>query len=409
MAAAGPIANAGTQLLLSLVMLRMLSPTAFGSFSFLLVATQLSWGIWSALFCAPLPVLIARDDAAARASGESALITANFAAAILSLPVFFLIGTALDLPPAAAACFCAYGGIALLRWFGRAFAYVHDQPVRTMVSDVATSIVLLASLGIGLLVGIDPLPLCYGALLLSAVVGLTTFGGSYLSALVARPAPGFARRYAGIWRDQASWALMGVVTTEATANAHIYLVTALQGPAALAPIAASGLLIRPINVAQNALADFERPQMARLIRDGDHDALRRAVHLFRAVLAVVWVGTAALAILLFLTNPRLLFPAHYDVHWLETAAALWMLVAAIRMLQVPPSTLLQAVGAFRPLAFASLWSSIVAVLAVLVLLWTTNAMWALLGIAAGAAIFLYWIERSVRLWMTTERERDATA
>ena len=63
LATIGPVGSAGAQFALSLVMLQRLDLGAFGAFSLLLVACQFSWGIWSALFCAPLPVLLAQAPA----------------------------------------------------------------------------------------------------------------------------------------------------------------------------------------------------------------------------------------------------------------------------------------------------------------------------------------------------------
>ncbi len=54
-------------------MLRVLSPAEFGVFTFLLVAAQFSWGIWSALFCAPLPVLLLETSIAEQRIGINVL------------------------------------------------------------------------------------------------------------------------------------------------------------------------------------------------------------------------------------------------------------------------------------------------------------------------------------------------
>ena len=49
-----------------------------------------------------------------------------------------------------------------------------------------------------------------------------------------------------------------MLTTEATANAHVYIVTLIYGPLGFAPIAATALFIRPVGVAMNTLTDYER-------------------------------------------------------------------------------------------------------------------------------------------------------
>lgn len=195
------------------------------------------------------------------------------------------------------------------------------------------------------------------------------------------------------------WALLGVITTEATANAHVYIITLLQGPAAFAPIAASALLMRPVNVAQNALSDFERPQMAGLIVSGRQRDIRRSLTAFLLALGAIWLGTVATAALVFALDPHLLFPKAYDMRFLAIAAGLWAAVAALRLVQIPESTMLQAAGAFRPLALASLWSAIGSVAGVLVLVLLVGPLWSIAGIVAGAAIYWRWTHRYAATWM----------
>ncbi len=395
----GPVSSAATQFALSLVMLRQLSPDAFGSFTFLLVASQLSWGIWSALLCAPLPVLLATGGVDDRAGSEDTLLTANLIGAALSCAIFAAIAYSLHMKPAAVLCYGAYGAVALVRWFGRAYCYAQGYPLRTAGSDVAYSLTVIAALtGMLVLARGDPEVACYAALLIGAVAGLLPFGFALLIRQLQAVSIRAARRYSAVWRGHARWALLGVVTTEATANAHVYIITLLQGPAAFAPIAASALLLRPVNVAQNALSDFERPQMAQLIAGLKHRDIGRSLMAFRLALAAIWLGTVSAAAILFAVSPRLLFPSTYDTHFLAAAAILWASVAALRLVQIPESTLLQAAGAFKPLALASLWSSIGSVIGVLVLVCMAGALWSIAGIVVGAAIYWYWTHRFATRW-----------
>ena len=61
--------------------------------------------------------------------------------------------------------------------------------------------------------------------------------------------------YGPIWRDLTQWALLGVVTTELSANAHAYLVTLFNGPKSFALIAAGSLFMRPVSLCLTALPD----------------------------------------------------------------------------------------------------------------------------------------------------------
>jgi O-antigen/teichoic acid export membrane protein len=398
LAAVGPIGVAGTHFVLSLVLLRLLEPAAFGTLSFLLVATQLSWGFWSALLCAPLPVFLARGTPEQREAGEATLLSLNLFGAMSAVLVFLALGLALALPLCSALCFAAFGGLALLRWFGRSYAYVHGRQMRTMGSDVAYSLTVLGGLALMLLVfGWEVEFSAYAALLAGSAVGLVSFGRAYLGRF-GRWRRGLLREYAPIWRDQSRWALLGVATTEASANTHVYFVTLLHGAAAFAPLAASALLLRPVNVAQNALSDFERPQLARLIGDNDRAAIPRSLLVFRLALCGIWIGSVLVGLALFLFAPRLLFPPAYDLQFLVTASLLWAVVAALRLLQTPESALLQAAGEFKDLAMASVWASIGSVLGVLALVLFAGTLWSIAGLIAGAAIYLLWTYRYARRW-----------
>lgn len=393
-AAVGPIASAGSQFFLSLVLLKLLSPHDFGSFSFLLVASVFSWGLWTALFCAPLPLLLTQGTEERRlAARRCVLVTSLFASGIAFL-AFLLLGYALAVPPLASLFFALYSAVALMRWLARSYGYASGHPLRTMSSDLVYSLTLIAGVGLLGWYGKASLNTAYAVLLGSALLALIPFGRDYLAAQFGQISIAATHGYGAIWRRHSGWSLVGVLTTEATANAHTYIVTALHGPAAFAPLAASALMVRPIGVAMNALTEFERAQMARQIGAGRADAAAAARRMFRLVLMLVWAGTAGLVAGLLLFNPRLIFPSHYPLAFLVTGAILWLGVAGMRLVRAPESALLQAAGAFRPLAFASVASAGISVVAVFILLFWFGPLWSIGGILLGEAVFavVTWVQ-----------------
>lgn len=398
MAGIGPVGTAGSQFILSLVLLRLLPPSDFGSFAFLLVASQLSWGLWSALFCAPLPVILHQYPPAERPFQEQCLLSSSMFGASLAIFVFGGIALALKVQLLGAILFGLYGAISLLRWYARAYAYSKGMPRTVMWSDLLYGGALLFGIAALALAHDNALIHAYAALFIASVCGLLAFGKAYLIAQFVGFRLSAVAAYPNIWCKHSGWSLLGVLTTEATANSHAYIITAFFGPKAFAPIAASAILIRPIGVAMNALTDFERARMA--ARIGVHDSAGAASTLpvFRGSLIAIWAVTAFAAIGLFLYNPRIIFPAHYDLIFLMMAATLWMMVSAIRLLRTPESALLQAAGAFRPLAFASIWSSAVSVAAVFILLWVGGIVWSIGGVLLGETVYALWIWRKAREW-----------
>ena len=400
-AAAGPLSVAVCQFVLSLQLLRLLPQNAFGTFAFLMVTSQFSAGVWSALFCAPLPVLFAEDDHAARQATVRCLFATSLVGAILAAIVFTLLGVTLDVPILASAFFAAYAAVSLLRWYARAYAYTTGSPLKATVSDLVFSTSLLLGILWLARAASSGLETIYAVMAGSVVLGLGTFGVTFLAQLFRWPSLRDLLRYAEIWRRHSGWSLVGVVSIEATANAHAYIVTLAVGPSAFAPVAASALLIRPIAVVMNALTDYERRQIAQHIGQGEFQTVGHALRLFRYVLFAIWGASAIGGGGLLLFEPRLIFPARYEVNYLALGAVLWMIVACIRLLRTPESVLLQGAGAFRWLAYASLMSSGLSVVSVTVFLFTSGPMWSVAGVLIGESVFAWITLRRARGWLTS--------
>jgi hypothetical protein len=402
LATIGPVGAAGTQFALSLQLLHLLSPASFGSFSFLLVISQFSTGLWSALFCAPLPIVMAQDEK----SGQglvSSLFAVNLVLSVLAFGTFLILGVSLKVPVAAAALFAGYAAVALLRWVARAHAYAVGAGRRTVASDLVYSAGLLIGIGLVSILGAYSPDLPYGALLISAAMSLLPFGRQYFLTQFVRIRLYHLPRYAHVWRQHSRWSLVGVITTEATVNAHAYIVTLISGPLAFAPIAASALIIRPISVVINALTEFERPQMARQIARRDIASVQRSAGTFLLVLVLTWAMTVAAAVLLMAYDPGAIFPSHYSQASLALGMTLWLAVILMRILRTPDSVLLQAAGMFRWLAHASIISSVVSVAAVTMLLVLGGPLWSLGGVLLGEAIFAAWTWYQARRWRAAAR------
>jgi O-antigen/teichoic acid export membrane protein len=405
----GPAANAGSQFVLSLQTLHQLDPKLFGSFSFLLVASVFSWSVWSALFCAPLPVLTATGAEEHRRVMLRCIFSASGAAAVGAVGAFWLLGLSLGVGAWAAVVFAVYAGVALLRWYARQYAYVTGAPMRTLASDLVYGVALLAGVAAMAATRSATLQAPFFALLVAAAASLLPFGRRYFSRQFLEFSLSDIPRYAEVWRRHSGWSLIGVATTEATANAHAYMVTFLLGPSAFAPLSASALLIRPIGVVMTALGDFERPRMARLIHSDAEDGAARLMSPFRLALAGAWLCTALVAFALMAYAPRLIFPARYATDYLAEAAAIWMVVAVVRVLRTPESVMLQAAGLFRPLAFASIYSSVVSVALVAALLFSSGALYSLFGILIGETVFAFWIRRLARNWRHRREPEEIVA
>jgi O-antigen/teichoic acid export membrane protein len=292
--------------------------------------------------------------------------------------------------------------LSLLRWFGRYYSYATGGAFRTMLSDIVYSATVLAGTGVAAFSGAAPLPVCYAAILFGTLGGLLPFGLRYLKQQFAPVSRVNLAGYGGIWRTHSGWSLAGVITTEATTNAHAYIVTAMFGPSAFAAVAASGLMIRPVQVAMNALTEFERAQMARQIGSGHLAHARAGARFFRSMLIAAWVATALAIAVLVRYAPTVLFPQQYNAVAIGTGIVLWMAVAGIRLLRTPESVVLQAAGAFRPLAYASMISSGISIVAVIALVGRGGAIWSIAGILVGETVLAGCVWIQARRWMNSD-------
>jgi hypothetical protein len=200
-----------------------------------------------------------------------------------------------------------------------------------------------------------------------------------------------------------------VLTTEATANAHAYIVTLISGATAFAPLAASALLMRPISVTTNALTEFERPQMARQLADGRRNETFATMRFFRIMLIAAWAATVLAALALMRYAPGALFPKDYDRGYLITGTLLWLAIAGVRTLRTAESVLLQAAGQFRALAHASMISCGVSIIGVVGLLLVGGPLYSLVGVLLGEAVFALWIWRAKGRWQASGAVASAEA
>lgn len=384
-----------SHLLVQLVSVRHLAAAEIGTLAFLLVILQFGYGLSNALVSTPYTIAVNQ-----RREGEDGEFAFFFPLNLLLALAQGLVcaGVAWAMAgPWAAAAFGAAGVASLLRWFGRANAYAHHKPMGAALSDMAYAGVVVA--GVGATLAIGPRIELFGAVLATAgLIALAPFGGRF----VARHRPvrlgqAFAA-YRPVWKRQSAWTLIGVTTTEATSNAHSYIVTLLAGPAAFAPIAVGMLFFRPVNVCITALTQLERPRMARAVGQGNLPAARGSARAFLAALVAIWGATAALAAVILWGFPQILIKPTLSFQTVAIAVGLCALLSLVQCLQAPISVLTQARGAFRPLAGTSVRSCIVGVAAVLALTFTLPAVYTIAGVAFAQAVMLLGIYRLDRRW-----------
>lgn len=393
-----------SHLLVQLVTVRRLEAVEIGTLAFLLVIIQFGYALSNALVSTPYAIEVNHADPE-EAHRFDFFFPVNFLLALSQGLLCAVIAWTMA-GPLAALTFGAAGFFSLLRWFGRSTSYARHQPLGASYSDGVYASLVVAGLALLMLTHLRIEFI--GALLATAgFAALFPFGSSFLTRHWPRRLGGALKSYRPVWKRQSSWTLIGVTTTEATSNAHSYIVTLLAGPAAFAPIAVGMLFFRPVNVCITAITQLERPRMTRAVARGDEKAAERSSREFTLALAAIWLVTAVTAMVILWFFPRIIIKPTLSVETVMIAVALCAMLSLIQCIQTPMSVLTQAHGAFKPLAGTSVRSSIVGLATVVLLTWFAPSVFTIAGVAFAQLVMMLGIYRLNRRWRAATREQDA--
>ena len=160
-----------------------------------------------------------------------------------------------------------------------------------------------------------------------------------------------------------------------------------------------------MSLTSSALRDVERPRLAKFAASGHYAEIRQSIRTVQWLLVGMWLLCGIAVALLFILNPRVLFPPSYDMHTILIGAVLWWIVGGLAMVRVPESILLQAIGNFRAMALANVLAAITSVVAVATLVMLVPPI-SILGILAGQSVIAVAIGAQTRRW---RRENMDTA
>ena len=397
MSTLGPISVSAAHFIAALIFLRLLPRAEFGLFSFVFIIVPFCFSMSGALFGTSL-VNTVNGVGPIGAETLAAYMKANIlfcALAAVAVFGFMLAGSAM---PALAGIVALYGGLMTLRWFARSHAYaIHKMP-RAIASDVAYSIALVTALAAAAVT--HNLTALSAAAIMAACAfcALGAFGWNFLAAQARAIFAGSLRGFMPVWRDLARWSLLGVVTTEASANAHAYLVTFIAGPHAFALLAVGALFMRPVSLVLTALPDAERPAMARAMAQNKLSQAVRALSQFRVAGLSVLAATVALAAIIMIWFPQLVLKNSYDERSVLVVIAITTIVMTIRTVRTPESVFLQVVGEYRALAGASMRSSVVSIAITLTLLLVFGPVASMFGILTGEIVGAHRVFTLTRRW-----------
>jgi O-antigen/teichoic acid export membrane protein len=371
--------------ILSILLLRTVTPAQFGVYGFIQVVIALGFGISNALFGSPLTVALNRTETPKSGTAES-YFKASFLIGLLASLSLVPLALSFGESPEIGAAFSVSAMLMWTRWISRSYANAIHQHKKVAVSDACYTVITL--LGAAILFVLNEVSIKHVVSLQSLGAGLGLLALGFKSLVV---------QLRGIWngpsapfrqgfKEQGRHALLGVITTEATANVHSYMVTLMLGPAAFAPLAASVLLFRPVPLVILSLTQLERPRIAQLLRDTQLKAAWRAIRFFRGTVLTFWIFNLAIIYWIVTHYLDVVIRGHYDTNVIIQATYFWAAIMGLRCLRGPESALLQANGDFKPLARVTVISCLVTIPLVATLVYLYGAIWSLAGILTGEVL-----------------------
>ena len=394
LSAAGPLAVSGAHFLASLIFLRLLTAQEFGLFSFVMVVVAFGMSATASLVVVPITQALARGDDTGRTICFKInwLVCGGFGIALAAALGF---GGA---TPMQASVMGLFGAVFAWRWFARNMAYIDGRMRDAITSDITYSALLITTLGVLAFAHRISLLLGSEVLLVAALLALIPFGSDFMKVQARSLAGPRLSDYVPVFRNVSRWAVLGVVLTEVTVNAHAYLVTFISGASAFALLALGMLLLRPASLAQSALPDLERPAMARANAARDAQGLERIRRHFTWGLSAAWVANLALCAVILTFFPALVLKKGYAIEDAALVAAISAAVMAVRVLRTPLAVQLQAAGEFKALAGIGGVSSVISVVTTLALLLVFGPIASLGGIVIGELVILVRLRIMVRQW-----------
>lgn len=376
--------------LMAYVLLRYAPAGHYGSFSFVLVLQAFGMALLNAVVAAPLLILLNSKSAADVAPGEVKgflLVALGVATAISLLQGGYLWVMTADFQ--LTVTLAVAGWLQLLRWYGRC-EWQNRQVHLVLRSDLLFSFFSIT--GISTLWFMDGISLTGIAqvLLVTSLIALQPFAAGILRLLNERAS---WHRVRSGYQRQGKPALLGVLTVEATANFHSYLVVLLSGAAAFAPIAAAMLFFRPLAVVLGSLQQSERPLLVRAVASQDIIRLSQLLWLMRRTAVGAFALNLLAIVLVYLFAPAWLWPEESSRMTFCYALGSWSLIAVLRALRAPATAVLQAYDQFAALARATYLSAACTVPMVLIGWWLAGPLTSLLGVLAGELILALAIYR----------------
>lgn len=385
--------QSGFHFVLNLLLIRELTAYDYGVFAIVFILGGISVTYGNALVSIPANVHIARLKSPGAVNFQDVAFGSVALAVCCGMAAIVVVGLWLTIDrPGESLAGGAFVGMWTLRNHVRSAMFARQQISTVALSDIsytAAGVVLVAAL---LYLG-TAVPQATMILLFLALANAV--GTGVALALLRRPirvsfCRGVRRLYGGIL-SEIWWSLIWVTTWNIQGQGLMFLVAAIVGPAAYAPIAAGLVLFRPLRTGVGAFINVVRPEFATGLAEGRHRQVK--LTLFGS-LGGIALGCLAFGACIWLGWPILsdyVYGAKFPNASMPLIVLLAWLNALISISYHVPLALVQAAREFRSVAISTIIGGLVGMALVTLLIAVSTVAWSLAGAAAGEAAALAYI------------------
>lgn len=383
----------------NLLLIRLLAPYDYGVFAIVFILGGISLTYGNALVSLPANIHIARARSANAANFHDVVFGSIALAICVVGGVVVSVGLLLTIRNADEAW---AGGLFVALWTLRNHVrntmFARQAMSSAVIADfsyAATGIVLIAG---GLWLGSRAPNATLVLLILAAAhavglaVALIASGRRIRISLGA----GVRRSYRAVWPD-IGWSLIWVTMWNVQGQGLMFLVAAIVGPAAYAPIAAGLVLFGPLRTAVGALVNVVRPAFAWGFAEHLHAYVTRTL---LASVGLVVLGCLAFGGCIWLGWPFLsehVYGEKFSGASMSLIVTLAWVNALVYVSYHAPLALVQAAGGFKAIAVSTTIGGALGIGLVALILEVATVAWSLAGAAAGEAASL------VCIWVAAVR------
>jgi O-antigen/teichoic acid export membrane protein len=385
--------QSGFHFVLNLLLIRELTAYDYGVFAIVFILGGISVTYGNALVSIPANVHIARLRSPGAVNFQDVVFGSVALAICCGMAVIVALGLWLTIDRLGESLAGgAFVGMWTLRNHVRSAMFARQQISTVTLSDISYTVAGVALVAALLYLG-TVVPQATMILLLLALANAVGIGVAL--AMLRRPIRvsfrrGVRRRYRGILAE-IWWSLIWVTTWNIQGQGLMFLVAAIVGPAAYAPIAAGLVLFRPLRTGVGAFINVIRPEFASGLAEGRYRQVKLTLFGSLGVIALGCFAFGACIWLGWLILADYVYGAKFSSASMPLIVLLAWLNALISISYHVPLALVQAGREFRAVAISTIIGGLVGMVLVTLLIAVSTVAWSLAGAAAGEAVALAYI------------------